>query len=89
MYHLNGYEKDEYRRKFPQLAPEVIEGDCRQCTHSDMYAVGGIIYQIADRKCMAYRKPLWHIAENCQLVNYRCRFSASAALQYLQENVVF
>ena len=87
MYHLNRHEKDEYQRKFPQLAPEVIEGDCRQCTHSDMYAVGGIIYQIADRKCAAYRKVLWHIAENCRLVNYRHRFSASVALQYLQDNV--
>ena len=87
MYHLNWQEKHEYRQKFPQLAPEVVEGDCRQCTHSDMYAVGGIVYQIADRKCTAYRKTLWHIAENCRLVNYRCRLSASVALQYLQENV--
>ena len=89
MYHLSGHEKNEYRRKFPQLAPEVVEGDCRQCTHSDMYAVGGIIYQVAERKCATYRKPLWHIAEHCRLVQYTCRYSAHVALQYLQDNVVF
>ena len=56
MYHLNWQEKHEYQQKFPQLPPEVVEGDCRQCTHSDMYAVGGIVYKIADRKCAAHRK---------------------------------
>ena len=89
IYHLSGHEKDEYRRKFPHLAPEVVEGDCRQCTYSDMYAVGGIIYQVAEHKCATYRKTLWHLAEHCRLVKYRSRYSARVALQYLQDNVVF
>lgn len=88
MYHLSWQEKDEYCRKFPQLAPEVVEGDCRQSTYSDMFAVGGIIYQITDQKCMQCKKPLLQLAENCQHLDYKNHFSAAKALMYLQKNNV-
>ena len=88
-YHLSSKEKQEYFQKFPQLAPEVIEGDCRQTTHSDMYAVGGVIYKITDHKCLSYRKPLLNLAEKCRLVCYMNRMSATRALLYLQENVSY
>ena len=65
-YHLNWKEKQEYTQKFPQLAPEVIEGDCRQSTHSDMYAVGWVIYKITDLKCASYKRPLLNLAEKCR-----------------------
>ena len=88
MYHLTVSEKEEYYHKFPQLAPEIIEGECRQSTFSDMYAVGGIINGIADKKCEEHRKVLLNLAENCRLTKYRLRFSADRALLYLQENLL-
>ena len=88
-YHLSSKEKQEYTQKFPQLAPEVIEGDCRQSAHSDMYAVGGVIYKITDHKCASYRRPLLNLAEKCRQVCYMNCLSAAKALLYLQENVSF
>jgi len=87
-YHLSWREKWEYIQKFPQLAPEVIEGDCRQSTHSDIYAVGGVIYKITDHNCASYKRPLLNLAEKCRQVCYMNRFSATRALLYLQENVL-
>ena len=47
-YYLNAHEKEEYRMKFSHIAPELIEGESKQTPYSDMFAVGGIIYKIAE-----------------------------------------
>ena len=85
--YLNQQEKSEYLRKFPQIPPEVIEGQARQSTFSDMYAVGGIFYRIAESgriSTSVYRKTLLNIAEKCRLITYLERLSAKRALLQLQ-----
>ena len=47
---LTQVEKIEYQRKFPQIPPEVIEGESRQSTVSDMYAVGGVLIVLYRRE---------------------------------------
>ena len=90
LYQLTDYEKDEYCRLFPHIAPEVVEGERRQSTHSDMYAVGAIIYRICESDCKslnASRKKLLNLAEMCRSVQYHKRSSAHKALMLLQEIV--
>ena len=88
---LSTKDKLDYQKKFPQVAPEVINGDYRQSTYSDMYAVGGVLYQLVECSHISdksYQKFLLNIAENCRLANYFKRTSASQALLWLQENVM-
>lgn len=90
LYQLTDHEKQEYRKLFPHIAPEVVEGECRQSTHSDMYAVGAIIYRICESRCVslnASRKKLLNLAEMCRSVQYHKRISAHRALMLLQEIV--
>lgn len=85
---LTRVEKVEYLRKFPQIPPEVIEGDSQQSTYSDMYAVGGVLYHIAESGNISiplYTKTLLNIAEKCRSTQYLCRLNAKQALQQLQD----
>ena len=65
MYHLNWQEKHEYQQKFPQLPPEVVEGDCRQCTHICMQLAESCtkLQTVSVRSLMAYSRKL----PTCQL----------------------
>ena len=84
---LTQVEKVEYQRKYPQIPPEVIEGASRQSTFSDMYAVGGVLYYIAESGNIStplYRKTLLDIAEKCRITQYLHRLNAKQALQQLQ-----
>ena len=47
---LNAVEQDEYFAKFPHIAPEVIKGESRQTTLSDMFSVGRILCSTESRK---------------------------------------
>ena len=81
--YLNQQEKSEYVRKFPQIPPEVLEGQAQQSTFSDMYAVGGIFYRIAESgriSTSVYRKTLLNIAEKCRLITFLEQLSAKRAL---------
>ena len=89
--YLSAREQVEYQRKFPQIAPEVVEGGKRQSTFSDMYSVGGILYQIAESDCISCsssKKALLTIAEKCRNVQYLKRLTAKQAMQQLQDSVV-
>ena len=50
-YNLSDVEKAEYTIRYPQMAPEVIDGITRQTKWSDMYAAGGVIQRIVDNQC--------------------------------------
>ena len=92
LYSLNAIEKDEYRMKFPHIAPEVIESESKQTTYSDMFSVGGILYQVAESQqlssCEYEKKRLKFLAEKCRLVQYHRRYSAQKALSFLQESLL-
>jgi len=87
--YLNSQEKKEYQRKFPQIAPEVVEGDTRQSTFSDMYSVGGLLYRIAESGCISscsLKKAILNVAEKCRIVQYFKRLTANQAIQQLQDS---
>ena len=69
----------------------MIEGQAQQSTFSDMYAVGGIFYRIAESgniSTSVYRKTLLNIAEKCRLITYLERLSAKRALLQLQADAI-
>lgn len=91
MFRLSIEEKLDYQKKFSHVAPEVVEGEYRQSVYSDMYAVGGVLYRLVETGRISnksYQKFLLNIAEDCRLINYFNRISASRALLRLQELVV-
>ena len=58
--------------KFSHIAPELVEGESKQTPYIDMFAVGGIIYKIADSQqfssCINHKKIFCFLADNCRLV---------------------
>ena len=52
-YNLSEFERREYICKYPHIAPEVIEGELKQSTFSDMFSFGKVLYQIMDHNCIA------------------------------------
>ena len=69
--HLTELEKETYWLRYSHFATKVIEGESRQSVFSDMYAVEGLFYRIAERcsvKGSSCEKILLKIAEKCHLV---------------------
>ena len=89
MFYLSTQDKLDYRKKFPHIAPEVVEGEYRQSIYSDMYAVGGVLYRLVETGRVSnksYQQFLLNIAEDCRVVSYFNRISANRALLRLQES---
>lgn len=88
-YNLTDPEKSEYTRKFPHMAPEVIDGITRQTKLSDMYSIGGVLYTIIDyffdRMPVEHKQSLTDIAEKCRCPQFSKRISAQKALLYWQQ----
>ena len=85
-YNLSDIEKAEYTRKYPHIAPEVIDGMTTLTTWSDVYAAGRIIQCIIDHDFFRelpckQRSTLNSIACNCQHPHYTKRMSAKHILQ--------
>lgn len=53
MFYLGTQDKLDYGKKFPHIAPEVVEGEYRQSVYSDMYAVGGVFYRLVESGCVS------------------------------------
>ena len=89
-YHLSDIEKAEYTRKYPHLAPEVIDGLTTLSTRSDTYAAGRVIQCIIDHDrfnnlSRELRSSIQKIVTSCRLVSYTKRLSSKQALQSFQE----
>ena len=50
LYHLSLVEKETYRTKHPQIAPDVRGGLKKQSPASDAYSFGRIIFSIINSK---------------------------------------
>lgn len=91
LYHLTEHEKESYRIRYMHIAPEVIEGECRQTTYSDMYAVGSLLYRITESRPIkgsaSIAKMLLNIAEKCCGIQYHRRWTAHKALVTIQDTL--
>ena len=80
--YLSQQEKLEYQQKYPQVAPEVVEGEMQQSTFSDVYAIG-VLYQITESGCISFishSKTVLNITEKCRFPNYLQRSTIKQAL---------
>ena len=81
--HLNPIEKSEYIRRFPHIAPELLEGVTAQTTMSDMYSLGGILHKVLDKGTVVsaqIKKEFGDIAIRCRSPRYYSRPAAKEVL---------
>ena len=86
---LSQLEKADYMRRYPHIAPEVIEGCANQSTESDMYSLGDILLFIYDHGCLSFLNSQLHsqfgkMATKCRLVVSNQRSTAKEALESIQ-----
>ena len=77
-YNLSVSEKAQYLRKFPHVAPEVVQRESRQTTHSDIYAVGVLFSNLLAHDCFfslssSPKNDFASLSEKCKASNYRNR----------------
>ena len=87
MYRLTLPEREEYQRKFTHIAPEVISGEYRQSTFSDMFSVGGVFYRIIDSNVLQSKEidnSLSTLAKQCRMPQYTSRPLAKHVLLQLK-----
>lgn len=68
----------EYMRKFPHIAPEVIEGETKQSVYSDVYSFGKVLFRIINQGCASglhscIQRELVAYAERCISPSYCTR----------------
>ena len=87
-YTLSGAEREEYIRKFPHIAPEIVKGETKQNIYSDMYSFGKVLFQIISHGCMngldVKKKKLAKFAEKCLLPDNLSRPCAHDGLDILK-----
>ena len=47
-YNLSNSQKGKYKRKYPHLAPDLVDGLCAQSVLTDTYSIGFLFSQIGD-----------------------------------------
>ena len=88
-FYLTPIDQSDYISR-PQsfyLAPEIISGESKQSSSSDIFALGGVFYRILDKKLIEFptqRKELNKFAERCRSVHYYQRPSAKQALKFFE-----
>ena len=76
-------EKLQYSIKFPHVSPEVVNGESKQTTASDMYAIGVMFIKIqAIPSCI--KEAYTTLATNCKKTEYHCRPSAANCLETIR-----
>ena len=50
LYHLSPTDRDIYKKRHPQVAPEVRDGIHKQSTASDIYSFGRILSRVNKEK---------------------------------------
>lgn len=88
-YNLSEPEKVQYLVKYPHIAPEVIHGDAKQSTYSDMYSTGMLFLKIFNcgrfaALSLQTRSQMKTLIENCRSIISRTRPSAKHCLHTLK-----
>ena len=86
-YRLTLQEIQDYQRKYVHLAPEVINGEHKQSTYSDIFSVGGVLYRVTDSGFIQSKEisnGLNNLGRQCQIPLYTSRPSAKRVLMQLK-----
>lgn len=87
---LSFVDESEYLRKYPHIAPEVIEGEHPYSTKSDIFAAGGILWRLIDNRCFLsvsreQQNSLKRIATTCRSAKFYQRPTAAKVISDLQQ----
>ena len=77
----------DYQRKYVHLAPEVINGEHKQSTYSDIFSVGGDLYRVTDSGSIQSKEisnGLNNLGRQCRIPLYTSWPSAKCVLMQLK-----
>lgn len=88
-YNFSEPEKVQYLTKYPHVASEVVHGESKQTTLSDMYAVSVFFYKLLDHNCFSscsqsLRKDFSSLFTKCRAVDFCHRTSAKQCIRTLK-----
>ena len=86
VYRLTDSEKDEYARKYPHIAPEVISGETPQTKSSDMFSIGKILHNLLENSFFPpnHVTELYKLADQCKSIRHCKRPTAVCVLSVIQ-----
>lgn len=89
LYHLSESEKKQYLRRYPHIAPEVVQGETKQTTASDIFAVGVLFNKLNDHDCFfslssSLKNDFILLSTKCTACNYRSRPSSKQCMEAIK-----
>ena len=84
-YCLTWVERAEYTRKYPHIAPEIIDGMGKQTQKSDIFSAGTVLHRVidslsSDQLPLSKKNIIAKLATDCRSSNVSCRPRAEVAL---------
>ena len=91
-YHFSDSEKARYLSKYPHIAPEVVHGESKQSTFSDIYAIGMLFSKLLDYDCFfslsgSLKDEFALLCAKCKTYNYSTRPSAKLCMEAIKNLV--
>lgn len=88
-YCLTWIERAEYARKYPHLAPELIDGNAKQNKKTDIFSAGVILHRVIDsllfnQLLSSKKNAIAKLATNCRSSKFYIRPSSKAVLDSLK-----
>lgn len=80
-YHFSDSAKARYLSKYPHIAPEVVHGESKQATFSDIYAVGMLFSKLLDHDCFFLFRAASRMNLHCYVQSVKLIIIAPALLQ--------
>ena len=89
VYELSDQEKVEYHMKFPHIAPEVVVGEFKQSTYSDIFSLGQLLFRIWEKEYFSStpaspKETMLALIENCRSSRFRKRPSSHECVQVMK-----
>ena len=86
---LSDQEKITYLSRYPHIAPEVVHGEFKQSTYSDIYSIGQLLSKVSDRGHFSLllanpKRKLLTLIENCRSVQFHSRPSSDHCLKVMK-----
>lgn len=88
-YNNSASEKAQYQRKYPHVAPEIVDGKTKQSTSCDIYAVGVLVNKLLDHDCLyslgaSLKNEFALLCSKCKSCNYSSRPSAKQCMEAIK-----
>ena len=94
LYHLSESEKAQHLRRYPYVAPEVVHGERKQTTASDIYSVGVLFNKLLDHDCLfslssSLKNGFALLSTKCKACSYNSRPSVKQCMETIKHLIHF